>query len=131
MPLWGVCALGVIAACLLVLFFLKRGPARSSPDALGIDQLARAGSDLTRAHVIEFRFYFPSRATADAASARLKADGYSVSVDEAVPGARWVLLATRSMVPLLPEMQLLRSKFDELAAREGGMYDSWRAVLVA
>ncbi len=131
MALWGVYALGVIALWLLVVFLLKTGPARSSPDARGIDQLARAGSDLTRAHVIEFRFYFPSRATADAVSARLKADGYTVSVEEAVPGARWVLLAMRSMVPLLSEMQLLRSKFDDFAAREGGMYDSWRAAPLA
>ncbi len=90
----------------------------------------KAGSDLTLAHDIEFLFYFPSRVSADEAATRLKADGYTVSIEETITGARWVLLATRSMVPLLSEIQVLRSKFDELAAREGGVFDGWRAEAV-
>jgi hypothetical protein len=34
------------------------------------------------------------------------------------------------MVPRLSELQVLRYTLDELAAREGGLYDNWRAVVV-
>jgi regulator of ribonuclease activity B len=127
-PLWGIFALGLIAVCVLVLVLLNKGHARGSSDAQIIDRLVNAGSDLTRAHEIEFLFFFPSRASADEAVTRLKADGYTVSIEETITGTRWVLLATGSMVPLLSAMQPLRSRFDELAAREGGVFDGWRAV---
>jgi hypothetical protein len=130
MTVWVICALALIVVCVLVLLFRKRGPAQSSADAEGIDRLAKAGSDLTRVHTIEFLFYFPSRTSADAASARLKADGYTVSIEGAATGTRCVLRATRSMAPLLSELQALRSTLNELAAREGGLYDSWRAEAV-
>jgi hypothetical protein len=38
--------------------------------------------------------------------------------------------ATRSMVPLSSELQVLRSTLDELAGREGGLYADWRAEVV-
>lgn len=130
MTLWAICALALIVVCVLVLLLRKRGPAQSSADAEGIDRLAKAGSDLTRVHAIEFLFYFPSRVSADEASARLNADGYKVSIEGGATGTRCVLRATRSMVPLLSELQVLRSTLNELAAREGGLYDSWRAEVV-
>jgi hypothetical protein len=34
------------------------------------------------------------------------------------------------MVPLLSELKSLRSRFDELATREGGIYDGWSAGVV-
>jgi hypothetical protein len=130
MTLWVIFALALIIVCVLVLLFRKRGPAQSSADAEGIERLAKAGSDLTRVHAIEFLFYFPSRASADEASARLQAAGYTVSIEGGATGTRCVLRATRSMVPLLSELQALRSRLDELAAREGGLYDDWRAEAV-
>jgi hypothetical protein len=130
MTLWVICALALIVVCALVLLFRKRGLAQSSADAEGIDRLAKSGSDLTRVHAIEFLFYFPSRASADKVCAQLNADGYKVSIEGGAAGTRCVLRATRSMVPLLTELQLLRPTLNELAAREGGLYDSWRAETV-
>jgi Regulator of ribonuclease activity B len=130
MILWAMGALALIVVCVLVLLFRKSGLAQSSADAEGIDRLAKAGSDLTRAHAIEFLFYFPSRVSADKASARLNAEGYTVSIEDGATGTRCVLQATRSMVPHLPELQALRSTLNELAAREGGLYDNWRADVV-
>jgi hypothetical protein len=127
-PVWGIFALGLIAVCVLVLVFLNRGRTRGSSDAEAIDRLAKAGSDLTRVHEIEFLFFFPSRASVEEAATRLKADGYTVSIEETITGARCVLVAARSMVPLLSGIQALRSRFDELAARQGGVFDGWRAV---
>ena len=130
MTLWAIFALALIVVCVLVLLFRKRGPAKSGADAQGIDRLKNAGSDLTRVHAIEFLFYFHSRASADEASRRLHADGYKVSIEGGAGGTRCILRATRSMVPHLSELQVLRSKLDELAEREGGLYDSWKAEAV-
>lgn len=130
MTLWVIFALALIVVCVLVILLRKRGSTQSSADAQGIDRLRNAGSDITRIHAIEFLFYFPSRASADEASARLHADGYKVSIEGGAGGTRCVLRATRSMVPHLPELQVLRSTLDELAARQGGLYDSWRAEAV-
>ncbi len=130
MTLWAIGALALIVICVLVLLFRKRGPVQGGTDAEGIDRLAKAGSDLTRIHAIEFLFYFPARASADEASARLQADGYQVSIEGGTAGTRCVLRATRSMVPLLSELQVLRFTLNELAAREGGLYDNWRAEVV-
>ena len=130
MTLWVIGVLALIMVCVLVLLFRKKLSAQTSSDSEGIDRLAKAGSDLTRVHAIEFLFYFPSRASADEASARLHADVYKVSIEGGTTGTRCVLRATRSMVPLLSDLQVLRSTLDELAAREGGLYDSWRAEVV-
>jgi hypothetical protein len=130
MVLWGISAFALIIVCVLVLLLLQRRPTKSSADAEGIDRLVKAGSDLTRAHAIEFLLYFPSRTSADEASAHLHADGYKVSIEGGATGRRCVLRATRSMVPLLPDLQTLRSTLDELAAREGGLYDNWWAEVV-
>jgi hypothetical protein len=130
MTLWVIGALALIVVCVLVLLFRKRGPAQNNADAEGIDRLAKAGSDLARVHAIEFLFYFPSRASTEKVSAQLSADGYKVSLEGSAGGTRCILRATRSMVPLLSELQGLRSTLDQLAAREGGLYDGWRAETV-
>lgn len=125
-----IVALGLIVVCVVVILILKKGAAPGGPDVQGIDRLMKAGSDLTRAHEIEFLFYLPSRASAEKVSTRLQANGYKVSIEEGVRGPRSVLRATHSMVPLVSELQALRLTFDELAVREGGIYDDWKAEVV-
>jgi regulator of ribonuclease activity B len=130
MTLWVICTLALIVVCVLALLFRKSRLAQRSADADGIDRLRKAGSDLTQVHAIEFLFSFPVRASAEEASARLRADGYKVSIEGDATGMRCVLRATRSMIPLLSELQMLRSTLNELAAREGGLYDGWKAEVV-
>jgi hypothetical protein len=122
--------LGLIVVCVVVLLIRKKGPTQGNSDAQVIDRLMKAGSDLTRAHDIEFLFYFPSRASAENISTRLQADGYKVSIEEAIQGQRSILHATRSTVPLLSDLQALRPKLDDLAARESGIFDSWKAEVL-
>jgi hypothetical protein len=125
-----IVVLGLVVVCVVVFLILKKGAVPGSRDTRGIDRLRKAGSDLTRPHEIEFLFYLPSRASAEKVSTRLQADGYKVSIEEGVRGPRSVLRATRSMVPLVSELQVLRLTFDELAVREGGIYDDWKAEVV-
>ncbi|HSB78478.1 MAG TPA: ribonuclease E inhibitor RraB [Candidatus Methylomirabilis sp.] len=130
MTLWVIGMLALIGVCVLALLLRKSTLAQSSADADGIDRLTKAGSDLTQVHTIEFLFSFPVRASAEGVSARLHADGYAVFIEAEVTGTRCVLRATRPMIPRLSEMQALRSTLNDLAAREGGLYDGWRAEVV-
>lgn len=130
MGAWAIYAILLLIVAVAVFLFVRRATPRIAPDAHVIEQLTGAGSDLIRPHNIEFRFYFPSGELANRVTETLRADGFQVSVEEVVRGNQYVVRATRSMVLLLPELQSLRSKFDELAAREGGIYDGWSAEVV-
>lgn len=130
MTLWVIGTLALIGVCVLALLLRTSKRAQSSADADGIDRLTKAGSDLAQVHTIEFLFSFPVRASAEGVSARLHADGYAVFIEAEATGTRCVLRATRPMIPRLSEMQALRSTLNDLAAREGGLYDGWRAEVV-
>ena len=127
MSSWAIYAIVLIIVAVVVFLVAKRAIPRKASDADVIEQLTMAGSDLTRPQNIEFRFYFPSGELAERVAATLRADGFKVSVEEAAQGNQYIVRAARSMVPLLSELQSLRSKFDELATREGGIYDGWSA----
>jgi len=127
---WAIYAIVLIIVAVAVFLFARRaGPGKAS-DAQVIEQLTKGGSNLTRPHNIEFRFYFPSRELAERVTGTLRSDGFQVSVEEVVQGNQYILRAARAMVPLLSELKSLRSRFDELATREGGVYDGWSAGVV-
>ncbi len=130
MPHWVIWVLGLIVVGVVVLWLLRGARSRRQSDDQAIDRLIQAGTDMTRVHEVEFRFYFPSRASAEEAAGRLRADGYKVSIAGTAPDAPYAVTALCSMVPLLSEMQALRVKFDELATRAGGLYETWTAEVV-
>jgi hypothetical protein len=98
---WAIYAFVLIIVAVALFLLARRTAPGKASDAQIIEQLTKGGSNLTRPHNIEFRFYFP-----------------------------YIVRAARSMVPLLSELQSLRSRFDELATREGGIYDGWSAGVV-
>jgi hypothetical protein len=123
-------AIVLVVVAVVVFLFARRSAPKKPSDARAIDQLVRSGANLTRPHRIEFRFLFPSVKFAERVSAALTADGFQVSTQEVVQGYQYTVRATRSMVPVLSELEKLRSRFDELATREGGIYDGWSAEAV-
>ena len=127
---WAIYAIVLIIVAVAVFLFARRAAPGKASDAQVIEQLTKGGSNLTRPHNIEFRFYFPSRELAERVTGTLRADGFQVSVEEVAQGNQYILRAARAMVPLLSELQSLRSRFDELATREGGIYDGWSAGAV-
>ncbi len=127
---WAIYAIVLIIVAVAVFLLARRAAPRKASDAQVIEQLTKGGSKLTRPHNIEFRFYFPSGELAERVNTTLRADGFQVSVEEVVQGNQYILRAARAMVPLLSELQSLRSRFDELATREGGIYDGWSAGVV-
>lgn len=127
---WMIYAIVLLIVVVAAFLFSRRATSRKASDAQGIEQLTKGGSNLTRPHNIEFRFYFPSCELAERVTATLSADGFRVSVEEVAQGNQYIVRAARAMVPLLSELKSLRSRFDELATREGGIYDGWSAGVV-
>jgi len=127
---WTIHVFVLLIVIVAVVLFVRGATPRKASDAQVIEQRAKGGSNLTRPHNIEFRFYFPSRELAERVSATLRADGFQVSVEEVTQGNQYSVRAARAMAPLLSELQSLRSRLDELATREGGIYDGWSADVV-
>lgn len=100
-------------------------------DALVIDNLRAAGSDLGKPHEIDFWLYFPSKSSATAAAAEMRSVGYLVlSVDQQPGRADWRLRAQRRMLPRLDSMVATTRTLEAIAQRNGGDYDGWETAVV-
>lgn len=126
----------IYASFLLFLLCFAASPSAAdsvseSPDAQVIEQLRIAGSDLSQPHDIDFFFYFPSRAQANAAVSDLVRLGYSIA-ESAVSSreGEWHVHATRRMVPALGSMSESTRLLEELSAKHGGEYDGWGTSVV-
>ncbi|HEX9270034.1 MAG TPA: ribonuclease E inhibitor RraB [Candidatus Limnocylindria bacterium] len=96
-----------------------------------LDQLRRAGADLTKPRDIRHYLYFPSAATARSAADRLRASGYTVDVHASPtpkPGEDWAVVANRVMVVNAETIRTERSLMDEVARQGQGVYDGWEAA---
>jgi regulator of RNase E activity RraB len=99
-------------------------------DQLVLDQLHKAGSDLSRPHPVEFFLYFPGQDAADQAAVQILNAGLEVTVRRSAKGDEWLCFAIKNIVPELAILQKIRTDFDALAARLGGDYDGWGTPVV-
>jgi hypothetical protein len=124
----------VVALVLGALYWLYLQPRRAqalSPDGQVIEQLAKANSDLSKPHDIDFFFYFSSREAADAAMKELRSSLEFSKVEITGNNNAWGLQLTRSMLPTEAALMALRSSFTQVAVRHGGEYDGWGAAVGA
>jgi regulator of RNase E activity RraB len=118
------------------MIFLTKGPqflgaaSKPDPDQLVLEQLKKAGSDLSKLHKIEFFLYFPSQSAAMKAAHTVKQAEFEVDVRAAAQGPAWLCLATKHMVPKLADLQKIRRQFNSIAAAQGGEYDGWGTEIV-
>src|SRR5262245_39080067 len=94
-------------------------------DAATLDELAHAGSDLTREHNIEFYLYVPQPTDAQDIATELRAESTTVEVTKADDDASWLCLIQRRMIPDMAGLRGLRERFSALAANHDGEYDGW------
>jgi regulator of RNase E activity RraB len=131
MPVW--MAIALIAAMLIAgaIGFVRehRKPALDR-DALVLVELQKAGSDLHKAHAIEFFLLFTTPEGAQNAARELTAAGYAAEADSVGAGHRWLCKATKTLVPELDALRHIRAQLTALAARLGGQYDGWGAGVV-
>jgi hypothetical protein len=102
---------------------VRRG--MEDPDGATLDELARAGSDLTREHLIEFYLLFPREETARAVAVILQGEGFDTRMSQNEKEKDWTLLATRRMRPELAPLRAVRDRLTALVAERGGTYDGW------
>ncbi len=102
-------------------------------DRLVIQQLTRAGADLSRPREVLQYLYLPTEDAAEHARETLDAEGYSVEVRpsadaEEGPPNPWLVLARTETVVDEDMIDRARERFEQLAARHGGDYDGWEAA---
>jgi hypothetical protein len=120
--------LATIAVGALVLPRIVR--AQSGPDAQVIDQLRKAGSELSKPHPIEFFLYVPTREAAERLASKLITIKFETKITASPQAAQWLVSATKSMVPDEAELMAIRKVFTALAAVENGEYDGWGTPVV-
>jgi len=103
---------------------------RKTGDALVLDQLVAAGSDLSRPHAIEFFLYFPTEEAAQKAAEEIRHKAFGTRVERAAQGPNWLCLATKSMVPDLGAIEGIRTDFHRIAQSFAGEYDGWGTPVV-
>jgi hypothetical protein len=104
--------------------FLRRSN-KPDLDAMVLEHLKKAGSDLSKPHRIDFFLYLRSQRAAEEAAQRVKGEGFDAEVTPPVKSSDWLCHATKLMVPDLGALQEIRSDFKRLAASLGGDYDGW------
>lgn len=99
-------------------------------DLLVLEQLVKAGADLTQPrHVLHF-LYLPDRDRAVQAAEEATARGFEVAVREPLPDYpdQWTVVCERHDVVIDPEhVREATDYFEALAASHGGDYDGWEA----
>ena len=122
----------IVAALILLAGFSRFfGLAKTKdPDQLVLQELKKAGSNLSKPHKIEFFLYFKSQASAEAVAPTLKNSGFDVEIRQAAQGTDWLCLATKTMIPALSALQKIRRDFSVISAANGGKYDGWETGVV-
>ena len=95
-----------------------------------LDQLKKAGSDLSKPHNIEFFIYFPTEASANDAVKDIKVEVDNVKVQLGADKKNWLCFATKRMVPDHDKLVALRKRFNEIAHKGDGEYDGWGTEVV-
>jgi regulator of RNase E activity RraB len=113
------------------------GPHMRSPelgleldDLLLLDQLIKAGADLTQPRHVLHYLYFSSGETAAAAAAEAVGHGFTVEVREPIPEnpGQWCVVCEIRGIVLDPVTVRDHSDlFSSLAQRHTGEYDGWEA----
>jgi hypothetical protein len=99
------------------------------PDQRVLDQLRRAGSDLSKPHDVDFFLYFPSQVAAETARDRMTANGFVVVIGPNDDGS-WTCQGTKTMVPMHAAIVGAGRFLNDLAVELSGDYDGWGAAVV-
>lgn len=129
MPISALIVIGLFGVFLILRG--RRGEQQLPPalpadgDAATLDELAHAGSDLTREHNIEFFLYLPDEESAQAVARQLQEEGAVVEVSQAADGSDWLCLVRQRMIPDMAGLRGFRERLTAVAHAYNGEYDGW------
>jgi hypothetical protein len=113
------------------LFRRKEASPRITPlDQQVLDQLAKAGSDLSQEHEIDNFLYFADQSTAEQAARQLASSSKTVEATPAAQGPGWLTKAVVVLVPTGANVAEMRARMEAIAATLKGDYDGWGAPIV-
>ncbi|HEY2171856.1 MAG TPA: ribonuclease E inhibitor RraB [Candidatus Angelobacter sp.] len=98
----------------------------ADPDQLQIEQLAKAGIDMSKPQEIAFTLHFAAahhEAKACVSIYEKKFDVVSVRPEKA--DEKWTCTARKTMLPELNVLRKIRRDFEAIAAANKGSYDGW------
>lgn len=134
MPLSVLIVLGLFGIYLMVSG--HRGVQRAQaareedPDGSTLDALARAGSDLTREHLVEFYLYLPRETVARKVGEILNREGFETDIHQVdPPRGDWSVLAAKRMRPELAPLRAVRERLTALMDEHDGEYDGWGTLV--
>jgi len=105
-------------------------PSIDDPDALTLAELKKAGSDLSKPHLIEFFLYFPNREPAEEVAEILRSEGYELAVSLGADNVNWLCFATKPLIPSQKTLAAIRDHFEALVNTRSGEYDGWGTTIV-
>jgi hypothetical protein len=112
-----------------VLAPLKSPIGSEAADRATLDQLKKAGADLSKPTEVLFYLYLPDQALAMKAAERATTTNLSASVDRAAKGSSWLCLVKGEMVPALAAIHAETRRLEDIATSLGGEYDGWEAAV--
>ncbi len=95
------------------------------PDEYAVQQLKKFNLNFDEPKVVEFFFYFPTKALAEKASEEITSEGCDVTIELGDENSSWLCFATKQMIPSSEELDRLRKVFEAIAAKYKGEYDGW------
>lgn len=98
-----------------------------SPDALGLAELRKSGSNLEQLHQFDFTLRFPSQQAAQRAELDLISFAFEPTTERGRSDAEWIIHAIKVMYPAENDLAGLREKLDAIARKGRGAYDGWTA----
>jgi hypothetical protein len=95
-----------------------------------IEELRRLESDLTKAHSMDFYFYFSTENIASEVARQLSTEGFATEVRLGADEKNWLCLATKGMVPDESALNSLGTSFQNLAESYRGEFDGWESEVI-
>jgi regulator of RNase E activity RraB len=122
----------IVTASLIIFggFFSRWQKTDPDLDQQVLDQLKKAGSDLSKPHNIEFFLYFKNEEAASRAAKEVQKDVDNAKVQRAANDSGWLCFATKRMAPDHEELVRLRKRFNSIASEFEGEYDGWGTEVV-
>ncbi|WP_455201064.1 ribonuclease E inhibitor RraB [Kaarinaea lacus] len=119
---------GIIVAIVVAIFGYRYAAKKQESRTLDghvIKKLEESGFDTTTEHELEFWFYADDATAVTNLAEELKNHMSHVHISDTEQDPRFVIRASKAMVPELSELQNLRKDFKGLAKKHNAVYDGW------
>lgn len=98
-------------------------------DRQTLNELRKAGADLTKPTEVNFYLYFETQAAAMDAAAQAQTPELPARVRPGADGKTWLCFVSGTMVPAELAIRAASTRLQAVATALGGEYDGWEAAV--